>query len=309
MNADEAVCAVVLDGALHAGFHGQLFGGEQLFALDASVHNPLIKVSRLTCVGDWHGLEVVIVFERGVEISLPVELIDDEVDVLVALLWHVLDQEFPWNGATFDEVLVHPENVTSPLWFVGAKRAGGVEHAGGNEPPGARLQTVGAGQVEDSVVTFVPVFDAAAYLFTRCAGFESHEGVREVVPDVVVLRREIVGFRFTFLSHEFGLLRVLVHVVGNRAHVVEELRVHRPLAVLVPNRGSDEICTTLRDSLLEGETVFSNDDVRETFVGSAVIVCGGRGRGEPTLIDTAAVESECIEIVWMQFEAFAGLKE
>ena len=50
-----------------------------------------------------------------------------------------------------------------------------------------------------------------------------------------MLGGEIVALGFTLLTHEGGLLGILVHVVGNGAHVVEEFRVDRPLAVFVPD--------------------------------------------------------------------------
>lgn len=184
-----------------------------------------------------------------------------------------------------------------------------MEYARGDEPPGAGLEAVGAGEVKDSVVTLVPVLDAATYLLPRCSGFEAHEGVREVVPYVVVLGREVIGFWLAFLTHQFGLLCILVHVVGDRTHVVEELRINRPLAVFAPNRGADEVCTALRHRLLERETVFSHDHVGEPFVGSAIVVCRrGRG-GEPTLVDSTSVEPKCVKIVRMQLQTLTWLKE
>lgn len=91
LNADEAVCATVLDGAFDPGVDGQLFGGEQLLAFDAPVHNPLVEVTLFAGIRHWDGLKVVIVFERGVKVALPVELIDDEVDVLMPFFRHVFN--------------------------------------------------------------------------------------------------------------------------------------------------------------------------------------------------------------------------
>src|SRR5688572_1840731 len=50
--------------------------------------------------------------------------------------------------------------------------------------------------------------------------------VGEVVARVVELRRKVVGLRLALLADQGGLLIVLVHVMGNRPHVVEELAVH-----------------------------------------------------------------------------------
>ena len=85
------------------------------------------------------GFEVVVVLEIWVEVLFPIELVDDEVDVLVLVLGHVLHEEGPGDFAAFDEVLIHPEDVGSPLGLIGAERAGGMEDAGIDEPAGAGL--------------------------------------------------------------------------------------------------------------------------------------------------------------------------
>ncbi len=164
----------------------------------------------------------------GIHVGVPVELVHDEVEVLVLALGHVLDEEVPGDVAAFDHALIHAEDVGAPLGFVGAEGAGGVEDAGADEPAGAGLEAVGLGEVEDAVVAFVPVLDALADLGLGGAGFEAEEGVGEVVADVVVLRREVVGLGLAFLADELGLLGALVHVQGDRPHVVEELRIDRP---------------------------------------------------------------------------------
>jgi hypothetical protein len=81
----------------------------------------------------------------------------------------------------------------------------------------------------------VPILEAFPHLPFRRAGLETHEGVWEVIPHVIVLRREIVRLRLAFLPDEGGLRGVLVHVVRDRPHVVEELRVDGPLLVLRPD--------------------------------------------------------------------------
>ncbi len=277
LDADESVGPVVLDGALNAWVHGELFCREELFTLDAAVDNPLVQetLASSICNGNW--FEVVVVLERRVEVSVPIELVDDEVDVLMLFLGHVFDQEVPWYRATFHEVLVHPKNVTTPLRFVGAERSWGVEDARGDEPSGAWLQSVGPREIEDSVVALVPVFDAAPDLFPCGPGFEAHERVGKIIADVVVLRREVVRLGFTFLPHEFCLFGILVHVVGDGAHVVEELRVHRPLVVLAPDGVPDEICATFGNGLLQGKSVSPDNDVRQSLIGRTVIVGGGSG--------------------------------
>ena len=66
-------------------------------------------------------LEVVVLLEVRVDVRFPVELLDDEVEVLVLLLGHVLDQQRPRHLAALDERLVHAEHVAAPLRLVGAQ--------------------------------------------------------------------------------------------------------------------------------------------------------------------------------------------
>ena len=79
----------------------------------------------LNLIGDVHGRDVL--------------LIDDEIDVLMLVGRHVFHEQRPWNFTAFDEVLIHAEDIGSPLRFVGAQRTGRVQHARRNEPTGAAL--------------------------------------------------------------------------------------------------------------------------------------------------------------------------
>ena len=100
-----------------------------------------------------------------------------------------------------------------------------------------------------------------------------------------------------------------MHVVRDRAHVVEELRVDRPLLVFLPDRFADERAAAFGDGLLEREAVLADDDVAEAFVGRAVFVGGGRGGGEPAFVDAAAVQAVGVEVVGVELEPLAGLEE
>ena len=180
---------------------------------------------------------------------------------------------------------------------------------GPTEPAGAGLQAIGLGEVEDAVVALVPILDALADLGFGGAGFEAEEGVGEIVADVVVLRREVVGLRFAFLADELGLLGALVHVQGNRPHVVEELRIHRPLAILLPDGLADDGGAAIRDRLAQREPLFADDAVAEALVGHATLV-GGLGRGgEPALVNAAAVGAVGVGVVGVELDAQARLEE
>ena len=309
LNANEAVGAIVADGALDTGFDGELFCGEKLLLLDTSVNDPTIHIAGAACIGHGNGLEVMVVLEVGVKVAVPVQLVDDEVDVVVVCGGHVFDQKLPRNVTSLDKVLIHSENVTTPLGFVSAEGPWGVEYARRNEPAGARLQAVGAGEVKDSIVSLVPIGDAFAHLILGCAGLQPHESVGEIVPYIVMLGREIVGLGLSFLTHQLCLSGALVHVVGDGPHVVEEFRVNRPLVVLAPNRFSDQEGTTFRDSFLKCETVFAGDHVGKPLIVRAVVVGGGRRGCEPAFVDPTTVQAKCVEVVRVQFEALAGLQK
>ena len=90
-------------------------------------------------------------------------------------------------------------------------------------PPAARLETIGAGVEDDSVVPAIPVLQAAVDIFFCGSGLEAHVGVGEVTAELIVLRRKVISFRLALVSNQFGEFVALVHVMRNRAQVVEEL--------------------------------------------------------------------------------------
>lgn len=307
LDHDGGVGAVILDGGFLAGVDRELLGGEVLEVVDLSVDDPFVMVGLVLRGRD--GLEVVIVLEIGVEILFPVDLVDDEIDILMLVLGHVLHEERAGDLASFDEILIHAEDIRSPLWFVGAEGAGGVEDAGIDEPAGAGLEFVGFGELEDFVVALLPVGDAIVDLLSGRAGLEAHEGVGEVVADVVVLGWEVIGLGFSLLADERGLLGVLVEVVGDGAHVIEELRVDGPLSVFVPDEGADDVGSALVDEIAESEAFVSDDDVREAFVIGTAFVGGDGGGAEPAFVDAAAAEAVGVGVIGVELDAEAGLKE
>ena len=147
---------------LRSGLERQFAGAEELLAVDASVDDPAIDPAVARRRDD--RLQVVVLLEVRVDVLFPVELADDEVEVVVLVLGHVLHQQRPGHVAAFDERLEHAEHVAAPLRLVGAERAGRVQHAGRNQPAGAALEAIGRRQIEDAVVALVPVLQAAADL-------------------------------------------------------------------------------------------------------------------------------------------------
>jgi hypothetical protein len=184
-----------------------------------------------------------------------------------------------------------------------------MEHARRDQPAGAALQTVGLGEVDDSVVATVPALQALPHVVLRSARFEPHEGVGKVVVAVVVLRREVVALGLALLPHQLGVVERLVHVVRDRAHVVEELRIHGPLLVAVPDRLADEPGAPLDDGVAEQEPLPLEHAPRQALVGDAALV-GGLGRArEPPLVDAAAVEPVGVVVVGVQPHPLAGVEE
>ena len=172
-----------------------------------------------------------------------------------------------------------------------------MEHVGRNQPPGARLEPVGLGQVEDAVVALVPPLQAAAELFLLRPRLEPEESVREVVARPVELGREVVALGLPFPAELGGLLLVLVHVVRDRAQVVEELAVDGPLLVGVPEPGPDHLGSVEADGVAEGEFLAAVNDVAQTLVRGCALV-GRRGRrGEPAFVDAAPMGPQRVEIV------------
>ena len=158
---DQAVGAVVLDRDRAAGEDGQLAGAEELLAVDGAVDDPLVDVPLALAAGVDDRLQVVVGLELGVDVLLPVELVDEVVEVVVLVLGDVLDEQVPGDAAALDHRLVHAEDVGAPLRLVGHERAGGVEDARGDQPAGAGLEAVRLGVVEDAVVALVPALQAA----------------------------------------------------------------------------------------------------------------------------------------------------
>ena len=133
------------------------------------------------------------VLELGIDVPLPVELVDEVVEVVVLVLGDVLDEQAPGHAPAFDHRLVHAEDVGAPLRLVGHERAGGVQDAWGDQPAGAGLEAVGLREVEDAVVPLVPTLQAAADVVLGRPGLQAEEGVGEVVAGPVELGGEVVA--------------------------------------------------------------------------------------------------------------------
>src|SRR5207247_7989963 len=158
----------------------------------------------------------------------------------------------------------------------------------------------------NAIVTLVPILETFPHLRPRSARFKTKESVREIISDVVVLWRKIITLGLALLADQPRLFFVLVHVVGDRPHVVEELRIDRPASVFVPDRFADQRRAAGGDRRAQGEAYFADDDVAQALVRDAALVGRLGGRGEPPLVNTAAIGAVGVGVVRMELEPQAG---
>ena len=151
--------------------------------------------------------------EFGIGVGVPIEHVEQVVEIVMVFGRDVFDQQVPRHGAAFDQRLIHREDVGVDLRFVGDQRTGRVQNAGVDLPAGAGLQAVGLGEVQNAVVAFVPALQAAAHIVARGAGFQAHERVGKIVVGEIVLRREVVGLGLALLSDAGGEFVGLVQMV------------------------------------------------------------------------------------------------
>jgi len=307
LDGDPAAGAGVLQRTLGPRLDRQPLGADQLLAAEQPVDDPVIDPA-LPVVGA-DGFEIVVVLEIRIDVGFPVQLIDNEVQVLVLVRRHVLDQQRPGHDAAFDQRLVHAEHVAAPLRLVGTQRAGCVQHARRHRPPRAPLQPIGFGEIQNSVVALVPVLQALADLGFGCARFQAEERVREGVVAVVVLRGEVVGFRFPLLSRQLGVLEPLVHVVRDRPHVVEELGVHGPALVLVPQRLAHHANAGLGHGVPEQKLLALERAEAQALVPDTAFVRRLGRAAEPAFVDAAAGTAVSIVVVGVQFDALARMEK
>jgi len=305
LDGGPSASGAVFEDGFGAGLEGQFFGAKELFAIDAAIDNPLVgdPCGALGRIDD--RFDVVGVFEVGIDVLFPVELPDDKIEVLMLVCRHVLDQQRPGHVSAFDDRLKHSENIRAPLGFVGAQRARSVENAWWNQPSGPSLESVSAGEVQDSVIAFVPIRQATSELVFGGSRFEAHEGVGEVVIDVVILGREVVAFGFPFLTDQSSIFLRLVHVVGDWSHVVEEFRIDRPSVVFAEDGRADELVALLGDGVLEEKLFAFEQAEAQAFVPYTAFVGRLGGAGEPAFIDTTSVSAVCVKIIRVEFDSAA----
>ena len=245
--------------------------------------------------------------EVRIRVRLPVQHLDEIVEVTVVFRPHVLHQQIPWHDAPVHLRLEHREHVAVDLRLVGDERSGRVQNPRVDLPAGPRLEPEGLGEKRDAVVAAAPALEARAHLRLRRARREPHERVREIVVSLVVLRRKVVGLRLAAPADQLRLCLALVHVVRDRAHVVEELAEQVPaLLALHDGRPEQRIAGLVHRVLEEEAASVVEPYVAQAFVwwraGSVVRV--GRRR-EPPLVDAAAMRPARVEVVRMELQPSA----
>src|SRR5262249_53117910 len=166
-----------------------------------------------------------------------------------------------------------------------------VQDARGHQPACSRLDAIGFREVQYAVVALVPALEATADVGLGRSRLQAEEGEGEVVAGPVELWWEVVALGLAFAAELGGLVVVLVHVVGDRPQVVEELAIDRPPLVGIPEALADHLPPDQTDGILEGEAIAVANNVTQPLVGGRSLI-GGRGRrGKPALVDPAAVRA------------------
>ncbi len=241
LHHDHAVSGAVLDRHGSARLDRQLLGAER----GGLVADPILRETlpgHLIRRIDRLGLHEPVLHEIRIDVEFPIDHAEQPVDLALLVLGRVLPQQLFGHDLVVGHVLVHRKDVRGLLRFVGAQAARRVKHARRDVPSGPGVQPVGRRQRRDRVVSALGgVQQRLADLVLRHAGIETEECVGEVAAVVVGLRRKVIGLRLAQLAGELGVLIPMMDMVRQCALVVEELRVHRPAAMLLPEAISDDL--------------------------------------------------------------------
>ena len=171
-------------------------------------------------------------------------------------------------------------------------------------PARPELNPVRAGELRDPDILLLVIHKTLADLFLRAVGVEAEIRHRHGAGVVIILRRIVIRL---WLAEHADLrrgLEVQMQVVEQRHIVVEELRVHRPGAVLVHHIPPDELCAELLDGFLERELLLRRravGNVAQSLVraGQRTVVAVDDAR-EPALFNCTALRAKSVVIVRMQ---------
>ena len=100
-----------------------------------------------------------------------------------------------------------------------------------------------------------------------------------------------------------------MHVMRDGTQVVKKLGINGPPAIPFPDVGSEQHGAAFGDRIPQQEGLVFKDTKAQTFVPLPIFI-GRLGRtGEPTLIDPAAISTQCVVIVGMQAETPPGMQK
>src|SRR5262252_8887812 len=94
--------------------------------------------------------------------------------------------------------------------------------------------------IQNAIVALIPILQTAHDIVFGCARLQTKERVRKIVLNDVVLRREVIRFRFTSLADFFGKLLALMHVMRDWPEVIEKFAEDIPSTLAGHHIGADQ---------------------------------------------------------------------
>jgi len=117
-----------------------------------------------------------------------------------------------------------------------------VKHARRNIPTGSDIEAVCRSQRRDRVVSaFCCIQQGLANLVLGYAGAEPKKGIGKFTAVVVRLGREIIGLGLAQLTGQCGVFVTVMDVMRQSGLIIEELGIHRPALMLVPESVADNL--------------------------------------------------------------------
>src|SRR5262249_54260994 len=124
--------------------------------------------------------------------------------------------------------------------------------------------------IQNPIVAFVPVFEAANDVIFCRPRLETKKRVRKIVLNDVVLRWEVVRFRLALLSDFPGKLLALMHVVRDRSKVVKKLAEDIPSSISRQPITAEQRITGNVDGVLQQKLLpVVEMNIAQTFVISS----------------------------------------
>ena len=185
-----------------------------------------------------------------------------------------------------------------------------MQDAGIDLPPFAGFQPIRARVIQNPVVALIPILKAAVNIVFGRAGLEAHERVREIVVDLVVLRRKVIRFRLALWPTSLANSSLWCMWCGIGPMLSKNLHSRfQPPSRCITSRAKQKIARDL-DRILQQELA------PRRLANEAQAFEFGRCSGplealvverKPAFVDAAAVAAKGVEIVGMQLQSAAGI--